>query len=210
MSAVRVKICGVTVPGDADMAVRAGADAIGAVFSAGYAPSVDLAAGKAVFAEVPAFVSRVALFVDPDAEQVRRVVGEAFPDLLQFHGGESPEFCAGFGVPYLKACRVRGAKDIMATMERHSTARGLLLDGDGGRLPGGSGVAFDWALARLVPPGLRIIAGGLTPGNVAEAVGVCQPHGVDVSSGVSVDGDRRRKDPGKVRGFIENAHGRGT
>lgn len=208
MTSPRVKICGVTDPADAEAVAVAGADAVGAVFSPGFAPSVEVAAGRDVFAAVPAFVARVALFVDPDADLVRRVVEDASPDLLQFHGSEPPGFCAGFGLPYLKACRVRDAKDIIAVMGSHSSARGVLLDGFSERLPGGSGVRFDWSLARAVPRGRLIVAGGLTPENVAEAVAACRPAGVDVSGGVSAAGDRRRKDPDKVLRFIANARGR--
>jgi len=203
---VRVKICGVTVPEDGLAAAAAGADAIGAVFSPGFAPSVSVAEGAEIFRRLPPFVTRVALLVDPSAELVREVAGAAAPGALQFHGDETEDFCASFGLPYVKACRVKGASDIIRAMEGYRSACGILLDGFSRSAPGGTGVRFDWTLARQADFAKPIIvAGGLTPENVAAAVAECEPYGVDVSSGVSAEGDRRRKDPAKVGEFIANA-----
>ena len=208
MSRVRIKICGVTMPEDALAAAAAGADAVGAVLSPGFAPSVTFGEGRAVFACLPPFVAKVALFVDPTPEFARGAIDEAKPDLLQFHGGEDESLCGSFGRPYIKAFPVKAASDIISAMESHAEAAGFLLDGFSEAAPGGTGTKFDWALLRGVGASRPVIvAGGLTPDNVGEAIRVCTPYGVDVSSGVCLGGDRRRKDPDKIRSFIRNARG---
>lgn len=180
----RVKICGITRPEDGIEAARLGADAIGLVF---YAPSprhVSVAQAQAVCAALPPFVSVVGLFVDAPATEVLAVLRAVPLDVLQFHGDESPACCATFGRPYLKALRMRDGLDVAAEALRYADAQGLLLDTYVPGEAGGTGQAFDW---RRVPQGLDlplILAGGLTPDNVAEAIAVARPYGVDVSGGV--------------------------
>jgi phosphoribosylanthranilate isomerase len=185
-SRTRVKICGITRVDDARAAAEAGADAIGLVF---YAPSpraVALARAQAIIAALPPFVSVVGLFVNPAREEVAAALAQLPLDLLQFHGEEPPEFCASFARPYLKALRVRPDTDILAFQRRYAGARGHLFDAWHAELYGGSGASFDWKLLGAAREGgsRAILAGGLAPGNVAEACRAVRPWAVDVSTGV--------------------------
>jgi len=195
----RVKICGITRPGDAAAAAAAGADAIGLVF---YPPSPRfLSVERAVEIRdaLPPFVSAVALFVNPDAAQVAQVLGRVRPAMLQFHGEETPQFCAQFGVPYIKACRVRKGADLLEYLRPFSTAAGWLLDSHVEEY-GGVGERFDWSLAPAVRDRPIILAGGLTRDNVAEAIRHVRPWGVDVTSGV--ESAKGVKDVAKIAAFI--------
>jgi phosphoribosylanthranilate isomerase len=191
----RVKICGLTRQSDAVAAAELGADAIGLVF---YEPSpraVQAEQARGLIACLPPFVTSVALFVDADVDYVREVIGRLPIDLLQFHGAEPPEYCASFGRPWIKAVRMRSGVDLHSQRARYGAAAGLLLDTYDPSAAGGTGHRFDWD---LVPPGLSrelVLAGGLDPSNVAEAIRRVRPYGVDVSGGVeSARGikDRRR------------------
>lgn len=195
----RVKICGITRPGDARAAAEAGADAIGLVF---YPPSPRyLSAERALEIRdaLPAFVQSVALFVNPDAAQVAQVIGRVRPAMLQFHGEETPQFCAQFGMPYVKACRVRPGVDLLEYLRSFSSAAAWLLDSYVEEY-GGVGERFDWSIVprRLERP--LILSGGLAPGNVAEAIRRVRPWGVDVSSGV--ESAKGIKDAAKIAAFI--------
>ena len=192
----RIKICGITRREDLNAAVGLGADAVGFVF---YPPSkryVALDDVQNLRRHVPAFVSTVALFVDPSCDEVDAVVRAARPSLLQFHGDETPEQCASFGVPYIKAFRV-GAPGLdtpdglAQTCARYSGADGWLFDSYT-QAYGGSGKSFDHALLRDLS-GLDaqthrpcVVSGGLTPESVAGVVRALRPWAVDVSSGVEV------------------------
>jgi phosphoribosylanthranilate isomerase len=195
----RIKICGLTRPGDARMAAEAGADAIGLVF---YPPSPRyLSAERALEIRdaLPPFVQSVALFVNPDAAQVAQVIGRVRPGLLQFHGEETPQFCAQFGMPYVKACRVRRGVDLLEYLRPFSSAAAWLLDSHVEEY-GGVGERFDWSIVprRLERP--LILSGGLAPDNVAEAIRRLRPWGVDVSSGV--ESAKGIKDAAKIAAFI--------
>ena len=200
----RIKICGITRPGDALAAAQAGADAVGLVF---YPQSPRyLAAERALGIRdaLPPFVQTVALFVNPDAAQVAQVIGRVRPGLLQFHGDETPAFCSQFGMPYIKACRVksdvRSEVDLLEYLRPFSGAAAWLLDSHVEEY-GGVGESFDWSLApqRLERP--LILSGGLERGNVAEAIRRVRPWGVDVSSGV--ESAKGIKDAAKIAAFIE-------
>ena len=196
----RVKICGITRAADADAAARAGADAIGLVF---YPPSprfVSIERAVEVRDALPPFVQSVALFVNPDAAQVAQVLGRVGPSLLQFHGEETRGFCAQFGVPYLKACRVAGGVDLLEYLRGFPDASGWLLDAhvDG---YGGKGQSFDWSLVPAERDRPLVLSGGLTRGNVREAICRVRPWGVDVSSGV--ESAKGIKDPAMIAAFIE-------
>ncbi len=200
----RIKICGITRPGDALAAAQAGADAVGLVF---YPQSPRyLAAERALGIRdaLPPFVQTVALFVNPDAAQVAQVIGRVRPAMLQFHGDETPAFCAQFGMPYIKACRVksgvRSEVDLLEYLRPFSGAAAWLLDSYVEEY-GGVGESFDWSLApqRLERP--LILSGGLARGNVAEAIRRVRPWGVDVSSGV--ESAKGIKDAAKIAAFIE-------
>ena len=195
----RVKICGITRPGDGVDAAKAGADAIGLVF---YPKSPRyLSAERAVEIRdaLPPFVQAVALFVNPDAAQVAQVLGRVKPALLQFHGEETPEFCAQFGVPFVKACRIRPGVDASQYLQPFSRAAAWLVDSFVPEF-GGVGESFDWS---LVPRGLArplILSGGLDRANVARAIQTVQPWGVDVSSGV--ESAKGIKDAAKMAAFV--------
>jgi phosphoribosylanthranilate isomerase len=193
----RVKICGITRAEDGVAAARAGADAIGLVFWAGTPRCVNFEQARTITAALPAFVTVVGLFVDPQPDAVRAALAAVPLDLLQFHGDEPPELCAAFGRPYIKAVAVKPGSDLLQYANRFSGARALLFDAfQPGGLPGGTGATFDW---KELPPQLTdvasrrlILSGGLTPGNVAAAIRQLRPWGVDVSSGVEVTGDDGR------------------
>jgi phosphoribosylanthranilate isomerase len=196
----RVKICGLTSASDAKAVAAAGADAVCLVFYAASPRALDIAGAKAVVAALPPFVTSVGLFVDAAAAFVAQVLAAVPLDLLQFHGDEPPEACAAFGRPWIKALRVRPGMDLAMAAERYSGATGLLLDAYRPGVPGGTGACFDWS---LIPPGLGpriVLAGGLTPQNVAMAIRAVRPYGVDVSGGVEVA--KGIKDPAKIDAFM--------
>ncbi|WP_417498871.1 phosphoribosylanthranilate isomerase [Methylophaga sp.] len=182
----RVKICGITRQQDADFAAESGADAIGLVF---YPPSpraISFAQANTITANLAPFVSKVALFVDPDKDLVSRCLDELSVDILQFHGDESPDFCHQFEMPYLKAVRMRDGVNIQEVADDYSTASALLLDTYQPGLPGGTGKTFDWSqISRIDKP--IILAGGLHASNVLQAIHQVQPYAVDVSGGVESD-----------------------
>lgn len=195
----RIKICGITRPADGAAAAEAGADAIGLVF---YPPSprfLSLERALEIRDALPPFVQVVALFVNPDAAQVAQVMGRVRPSLLQFHGEETPRFCEEFGVPYVKACRVKAGVDLLEYLRPFSRAAGWLLDSHVAEY-GGVGESFDWSLAPAVRERPIILSGGLAPANVAEAIRRVKPWGVDVSSGV--ESAKGIKDAGKIAAFI--------
>ena len=182
----RTKVCGITRVEDAVAAAEAGADALGLVFFAGSPRCVGIEQARVIRASVPPFVTVVGLFVNPGVDEVNAVLAEVALDILQFHGDERPEFCREFRVPYIKAIRVRSAAAALPEAEAHrETAQGLLLDAWDEQRFGGTGQSFDWReVAQLAGTARIILAGGLRPGNVAEAIRIAQPWAVDVSSGV--------------------------
>jgi phosphoribosylanthranilate isomerase len=184
---------------DVESAVCAGADAVGLVF---YPPSprcLQLDHARRLRDAVPAFVSTVALFVNASADEVRAVLERVRPSMLQFHGEETPEYCAQFGMPFLKACRVREGVDLVKYLAPFSAAAGWLLDSHVAEY-GGVGERFDWS---LIPPERArplVLSGGLAGGNVGDAVRLVRPWAVDVSSGV--ESSKGIKDAAKVAAFI--------
>ena len=196
----RVKICGITRIADARAAVDSGADAVGLVF---YAPSprnIEVEQARDIVSTIPPFVSVVGLFVDPTPEQVESVLHRCALGALQFHGNETPDFCGRFGLPYIKAARVRRGADLVQYLSRYQAAQGWLLDAYNDRLYGGTGEAFDWG---LIPQNLArpvILSGGLTPENVGAGVRQVRPWAVDVSSGV--EASKGIKDAAKIAAFI--------
>ena len=184
----RIKICGITRTQDAIEAARLGVDALGLVFYPPSSRAIDLERALRIREVLPAFVQAVGLFVNPARHEVEAVL-QVFPELvLQFHGDETAEFCASFARPYLKALpmgkSVEGVVlDVHGLMAQHAQASGFLLDSHAPGAVGGTGIAFDWstipALARPL-----ILAGGLYPANVGEAVRLVRPWAVDVSSGL--------------------------
>lgn len=205
MTAVRVKICGITRVEDALAVAAAGADAIGLVFYAKSPRAVDIEQARAILAALPPFVTTVGLFVDAERNELERILASVPLDLLQFHGDESVQQCEAFGRPYIKALRVKAGDDIAAQVARYPSAQGILLDAYVEGVPGGTGEAFDWS---LIPQALSkplILAGGLRPDSVAEAVSRVRPYAVDVSGGV--EASKGVKDVGKIGAFIRAARG---
>jgi phosphoribosylanthranilate isomerase len=182
----RVKICGITRPIDAQAAARAGADAIGLVFYELSPRHVDLARAREICAALPPFVSVVGLFVNPRPGQVTALL-EALPiDVLQFHGDESAPACEGFARPYIKAVAMREGIEPQQIMAEHPCAAGFLFDAYQGEARGGGGEAFDWSKMPREAQRPLILAGGLNPDNVGEAIVATRPYALDVSSGVEL------------------------
>lgn len=183
----RVKICGIRRAEDLAAAIAAGADSVGLVFCEKSPRHLELAQARSLAVQIPAFVSLVALFLNPDAAQVQAVIQSIKPDLLQFHGQEDAGFCEQFDRRYLKAVALGGTAApqtvIQAQQAAHPQACGLILDSHQPGAIGGTGETFAWTdLNRIVAP--LIVAGGLHPGNVAQAIRTMRPWAVDVSSGV--------------------------
>ena len=200
MPRTRIKICGITSIEDALAACEAGADALGLVFWPGSKRQLDPEAAAEIVAALPPFVVTVGLFMDPSESRVWDVLDAVPFDLLQFHGDEPPDFCERFARHYIKAVPMGGGHPPESYTAPHTAALGFVLDSHTAGVAGGSGKTFDWA---LVPAALErpvILAGGLDPANVGEAVRAARPWAVDVSSGVeSAPG---RKDAKKMRAFI--------
>jgi phosphoribosylanthranilate isomerase len=195
----RVKICGITRASDVQAAAEAGADALGLVF---YPPSprfLALEQARALRRAVPPFVSAIALFVNPSVEEVERVLARVQPDVLQFHGEETPEFCARFGVPYIKACRVRQGVDLLEYWRPFSDACAWLAD-TWVEEYGGTGKGFDWSLVPAERARPLILSGGLEAQNVGEAIRRVRPWAVDVSSGV--ESAKGIKDAVRIAAFV--------
>ncbi len=201
--ATAVKICGITRVDDALAAAHAGAHAIGMIFYAGSPRLVPYDAASRIVQALPAFVTPVALFVDAEAAEVEHVIRAVGPQLLQFHGNETAQFCESFGKPYIKAAKVRPGVDLLQYARRYPSAKGLLLDAFVDGSHGGTGSTFDWALIPDQLPLPLILAGGLHQDNVADAIRRVRPWAVDVSSGVETA--KGIKDADKIAAFIRGA-----
>lgn len=201
--AVRVKICGITRLEDALFAANAGADALGFVFYDKSPRHIEAEKAAVLCNALPPFVTRVGLFVDASPEAVKGMLQAVSLDLLQFHGDETPDYCAQFGKPYIKAVRVHAATDLLKYAADFDAACGLLLDTYVAGVPGGTGESFDWKLIPQNFPKPIVLSGGLTPTNVGDAIQQTRPWAVDVSSGV--ESAKGIKDMHKVAQFIANA-----
>ena len=200
----RIKVCGLTRVEDVQAAVAAGVDAIGLVFYPESPRHVTIEQATELCRHIPPFISVVGLFVNASRAQVHRVI-EAVPlNLLQFHGDESADQCEGFGLPYLRAARVRPGVDLLEFASQFASARALLLD-TWTPAYGGSGESFDWALVPSACPLPVILSGGLNPDNVADAIRQVHPVAVDVSSGV--ESAKGIKDAAKIRAFVRAVRG---
>lgn len=196
----RVKICGVRSAAKAEEACEAGADAIGLVFYPQSSRAVSVPEAVEVLAAAQALVTTVGLFVDPQIEDVERVLESCPLDCLQFHGMESAAFCQQFGRPYIKAISMRPQVNVNELLQEHRSARAVLFDAWRPDAPGGTGDTFAW---ERIPVMHRawMLAGGLTPENVGAAIGQVKPQAVDVSGGV--ENAAGEKDPTLMRKFIE-------
>jgi phosphoribosylanthranilate isomerase len=196
---MRIKICGITRVEDLRAAVEYGADALGLVFYEASPRYVTIAHAAHLAQATPPFVNLVGLFVNPSVAEVQTVLRHVPLATLQFHGEETPEFCAQFNKPYLKAIRVKAGVDLLQCASDFSSAQGLLLDAHVEGIQGGTGTTFDWT---LIPKHMSmpiILSGGLDAKNVAEAIKLVKPYAVDVSSGV--EASKGIKDAAKIAAF---------
>ncbi len=201
----RVKICGITRAQDAADVAALGGDAIGLVFFPESPRAVTAAQAAEIVTGVPVFVTVVGLFVNAAPAKIHAVLKKVRIDVLQFHGDESPEECRAYGRPYIKAIAMRKNRDVHAYARGYADAVGLLLDSYSEGSPGGgTGRVFDWS---QVPANLGrplILAGGLTPENIAEAIRQTRPYAVDVSGGV--ESTKGIKNAAKIAAFIRGVN----
>ncbi len=200
----RVKICGISGCEDAKLVVDAGVDAVGLVFYEKSPRFVSFEVAAEISQVIPAFVSRVALFKDAEQAMIESVLERVEIDLIQFHGSETADYCEQFNRPYIKALGMKGTEHdvsyLLANVEKYQSAKALLLDGHAPGEAGGSGESFDWASIAAVDKPI-VLAGGLTPDNVKQAIDLAQPFAVDVSSGVESSPGIKDKD--KVAAFMK-------
>jgi phosphoribosylanthranilate isomerase len=202
---VRVKFCGITRAQDALHAAQLGADAIGLIF---YPPSpraVGIARAQELMSVIPAMLTTVGVFVNPQPDELAALLEQVPLDLVQFHGDESPALCRRSPRPWMKAVSMREGVDVRAAATRYAGARGLLLDTFRADRKGGTGQTFDW---QLIPDDLGVpivLAGGLDASNVAAAIRAVAPHAVDANGGVeSAPGI---KDHTKMEAFMQEIQG---
>lgn len=219
---VKIKMCGLKRREEVIAAGDAGADAMGFVFYEPSSRNIEPTVAKDLVKVIPPFALSVGLFVDPSIEAVERVLQEVPLDLLQFHGEESAEFCQRFARPYIKAVKLslepsrKGAwlEPLRTAIEEHHSARGFLLDAAVTGKAGGTGEALNWTVladalsAQEVQAALNhrrlIIAGGLTPDNVAECIERLAPYAVDVSSGI--EAKPGEKSLAKIQAFSQSVY----
>lgn len=188
---------------DGRAAVAAGVDAIGLVFYAASSRHIEPQQALEVARAVGPFVTVVGLFVNADAHTVHQVLDQVPLHLLQFHGDEDEEYCAAFKRPYMKAIRMRPDLDVEAQIAAFPTASAILLDAYRPGVPGGTGETFDWRRVPSDSDKPLVLAGGLTPDNVAQAIAATRVYGVDVSGGV--ESSAGVKDANKIQAFINHA-----
>lgn len=196
----RIKICGITRPEDGVAAALLGADAIGLVFYSDSPRAVTIHQAQAIVEQLPPFVTVVGLFVNAKKSVIQNVLARVRIDLLQFHGDELPESCRGYNRPYVKALTMREEVDAHHYAELYADSAALLLDAFNQDVRGGSGNCFDWARFPQDIDKPLILAGGLTPDNVAQAIEATVPYAVDVSSGV--ESGKGIKDLQKMTAFM--------
>jgi phosphoribosylanthranilate isomerase len=199
---VKVKICGITTLDDALTAIEAGADALGFVFYAASPRHILPELASEIIRNLPPFVQTIGLFVDEQATKVNAIADQCGLDIVQLHGAETPEYCALVRRRVIKAFRVKDISTLDSLPQYH--VAGYLLDAWSPVAHGGTGKTFSWEIAAEAVHSGRciILAGGLTPDNVAESIRLVHPYGVDVSSGVeSAPG---RKDAAKMKYFVES------
>jgi len=208
MASTHIKFCGLTRRADIAEAVALGVDCIGFVFAARSPRRLALDAAVALRDAVPAPVRLVALTMDNPADEVAAIVSAVRPDVLQFHGAESDAFCAGPGLPYWKAIAMGGdPAGALRTLDAWPRAEAFLFDGHAAGEQGGSGERFDWNALPATLDRPFWLAGGLDPGNVAQAIAIARPAGVDVSSGI--EAAPGIKDPVRMRAFVGAVRGAG-
>lgn len=202
----KVKICGLSTPEAVTTAIEEHADFIGFVF---YEPSprhLEIETAKYLTSQIPDYIQKVGLFVEPDDSYLTQVLNEVSLDMIQLHGKESPErvqeIKEKFSLPVMKAFPIEMAEDIEVSHAYKNNADWFLFDAKGEELPGGNGISFDWNILKDYQSDTPwMLAGGLTAENVAEALSITSPDAVDVSSGVETS-TAGEKDVNKIRSFI--------
>ncbi|WP_299871538.1 phosphoribosylanthranilate isomerase [uncultured Cocleimonas sp.] len=206
-SRVRVKICGITSVEAAQAVANAGCDSIGLVFYEKSPRNVSMEKAAEICASLPPFVTCVGLFLDPTTEFVETVLANVGLDLLQFHGSETPEFCKSFPRPYIKAIGMESVNtedDFKKLADIYTTAKGFLVDSHASGKAGGTGKTFDWSHVPQNYAKPIILAGGLNPKNVANAMQACDVYGIDLSSGV--ESQPGIKDNQKITQLMKEVH----
>ena len=200
MARTRIKFCGITRLEDLKIAIDLGVDAIGLVFCPSSPRAIDVQQACVLIDHCPPFITSVGLFMNQDASTIKPLIEKVPVDMLQFHGDESEQFCASFGLPYLKSIAMGGVGQAVSGSDYRS-ASALLLDSNELGQPGGSGEQFNWG---NIPAMTRpfILAGGLHPKNVRNAITQVHPYAVDVSSGI--EEDKGIKDINKMKEFVSS------
>lgn len=209
MNRTRVKICGITRVEDARAAIDSGADALGLVFYSKSPRYVELSVAANIARTIEPFVTTVGLFVNAEAAQVREAVKTVGLDLLQFHGDEDEAYCAQFDMPYIKAIRMSPELDVKEVVTKYPSARGFLFDAWNKDKYGGTGETFEWQRLSSLKESADtdipfILAGGLTPENVDQAVAAVKPYAIDVSGGV--EQSPGIKSPELIQQFIDRSN----
>ncbi len=203
MSKVKVKICGITRPEDAYLASEAGADAIGLNFYRDSPRAIEINVARQIVDSLPPFITKVGLFVDASPELIWSVLDEVNLNSIQFHGEETEVDCMLYGLPYIKAIRMREGIELSRLVESFNNASAILIDTYVSGVPGGTGKTFNWNLVTEDINKPLILAGGLTLENVSDAIKVVKPYAVDVSGGV--EESPGIKDKAKMLKFIHQA-----
>jgi phosphoribosylanthranilate isomerase len=198
---VRIKICGITNLEDALLAAELGADALGFIFYPKSPRKVSPEAAREIIAQLPPFVTSVGVFVDEEAAVVQELAVRVGLDWIQVHGQESPEYCRSLGRRVIKGFRLQDAESLFELAPFRGAVQALLLDTYKKGQVGGTGEIFDWRLAGEAKKyGPIILAGGLTPENVAQAIAAVQPQAVDTASGT--EAAPGKKDPARLKAFF--------
>ncbi len=199
---IKIKICGITNIDDAMAASEAGVDALGFNFCKKSPRYIEPEKAAEIITQLPPFVMPVGVFVNEREDKIRDIMFTTGIKVLQFHGDEKPEFCGRFAARTIKAFQVKDKESLKHMAHYHVSA--LLLDSYQEGVRGGTGTTFDWHLAVVAKTfGRVVLAGGLNPANVSEAVKLVQPYGVDVAGGV--EKEKGIKDHAKMKKFIAEA-----
>ena len=201
---MKIKVCGFTQAQNTRDAALLGIDAIGLVFYDKSPRNVDMERALEIVQALPPFINRVGLFVNADSHFIDEVLCEVPLDTLQFHGDETPEECSQYAMPFIKALRVNQETDIAKMADEYYRSSGLLLDAFNPNTYGGTGESFDWSLAKIDIDLPIILAGGLNPNTVVDAISQVNPYAVDVSSGV--ESAKGIKDIDKIKQFIQQSN----